>query len=303
MATTATHDTKWGGDVRARLALLSEQPQEWIEAVRRWSKMNEQKRAGNWPDRKMEYLFYQALVGSWPLTKDRALAYMEKAAREAKEHTRWRAPVSTYEEALRGFIGRVVEDSNFMSDVEKFVARIRDAGWINSLSQTLVKLTATGVPDIYQGSELWDLCVTDPDNRRPVDYALRRRMLNEAKGLDAEEVWRRRESGLPKLWLIWKVLNIRRRNPAIFGADAKYEPIKVSGAKASHVLAFMRGNAAISVTPRLACAFNGDWADTAAELPPGRWHNELTGLPMKSGLLQELTAGFPAAFLLKEESS
>jgi (1->4)-alpha-D-glucan 1-alpha-D-glucosylmutase len=167
----------------------------------------------------------------------------------------------------------------------------------------LVKLTVTGVPDIYQGAEIWDLCLTDPDNRRPVDFALRRQMLNEAKDLDAEEVWRRRESGLPKIWLIWKALNARRRHPAIFGDGAKYEPVKASGAKAPNVLAFMRGEAAIIVTPRLAGALNGDWADTSVELPSGRWNSVLTDSPATSGLLKELTAGFPVALLLREGPS
>ncbi|HTA30622.1 MAG TPA: malto-oligosyltrehalose synthase, partial [Candidatus Cybelea sp.] len=133
MAATATHDTKWGGDVRARLALLSERPNEWIEAVRRWSKLNEPKRSRSGPDRKMEYLFYQALVGAWPLTKERALAYVQKAAREAKEHTRWRQPVPDYEQALQNFVGQAMEDDRFLSEVEIFVAPILDMGWINSL--------------------------------------------------------------------------------------------------------------------------------------------------------------------------
>jgi (1->4)-alpha-D-glucan 1-alpha-D-glucosylmutase len=304
MAATATHDTKWAGDVRARLALLSERSQEWMEAVRRWSKMNESKRRQNWPDRKTEYLFYQALVGAWPLAKERALACMQKAAREAKEHTRWQQPVPEFEEALQGFVNDAIEDSRFMAEVEQFVALLSDFGWINSLAQTLMKLTATGVPDIYQGAELWDLSLADPDNRRPVDFALRNQMLAEAKGLCAEEAWQRRESGMPKLWLIQKVLAVRRRQPGLFGGLGAYEPLPVSGVKSSHIVAFMRGQGSVTVVPRLvAGALNGDWADTKVELPTGRWKNILTDSPVASGLMEELTARFPVALLLREEAA
>jgi (1->4)-alpha-D-glucan 1-alpha-D-glucosylmutase len=303
MAATATHDTKWGGDVRARLALLSERPREWIEAVRRWSKMNDPKRRRNWPDRKMEYFFYQALVGAWPLAQDRMLAYMQKAAREAKENTRWRQPVPEFEEALQSFVKEAMEDSRFMAEVERFVTPLLDPGWINSLAQTLVKLTATGVPDIYQGTELWDLNLADPDNRRSVDFASRRQWLNEAKRLTAEEAWRRRESGLAKLWLIWKVLDFRRRHPGYFGASGAYGPLPVSGAEASRVLAYMRGRGTIIVAPRLVGSFNGEWADTNVDLPAGRWRNVLTDSPVVSGLMKELTARFPMALLLLEEET
>jgi (1->4)-alpha-D-glucan 1-alpha-D-glucosylmutase len=300
MVATATHDTKWGGDVRARLALLSERPQEWIEAVRRWSKMNEPKRCQNWPDRKMEYLFYQALVGVWPLTKERAQAYVQKAAREAKEQTRWRRPVPEYEQALQSFVCQAMEDSRFLGDVEQFVEPLLDLGRINSLGQTLVKMTATGVPDFYQGSELWDLNLADPDNRRPVDFALRQQLLAEAKGISAEAAWRQRESGLPKLWLIWKVLKARLLHATLFGGAGNYEPLPVSGAKAPHVLAFMRGRGAATVVPRLVGALDGQWADTMVELPAGRWRNVLTDSPVADGRMAALVARFPVALLLKE---
>jgi (1->4)-alpha-D-glucan 1-alpha-D-glucosylmutase len=301
MSASSTHDTKWGGDVRARLALLSERPKEWMQAVRRWSQMNDSKRRQNWPDRKTEYLFYQALVGAWPLAKDRALAYMQKAVREAKEHTGWRQPVPEFEEALHSFVSEAMQDSSFMAEVERFVTPLLDLGWINSLAQTLVKLTATGVPDIYLGSELWDLNLADPDNRRAVDFGLRKQLLAEAKSLGAEEAWRRRESGLAKLWLIWKVLEVRRRHPALFGVSGSYEPLAVAGVEAARVFACMRGGAAIMVAPRLIGSFNGEWADTKVELPPGRWNNVLTDSPVASGLISVITDRFPVALLLREE--
>jgi (1->4)-alpha-D-glucan 1-alpha-D-glucosylmutase len=302
MVATATHDTKWGGDVRARLALLSGRPQEWIGAVRRWSKMNDSKRRRNWPDRKTEYLFYQALVGAWPLAKDRALSYMQKAAREAKERTRWRKPEPEFEKALQDFINDVMEDSKFMAEVEQFVTPLVDLGWINSLAQTLVKLTATGVPDIYQGAELWDLNLADPDNRRPVDFSLRKQSLAQARTLSAEEAWQRRASGISKIWLIWKVLDCRRRYSAFFGEAAAYEPLPVSGAAASHVIAYMRGGNAAIVAPRLIASFKGDWSDTQVELPPGRWKNVLTDSLLENGRMKVLTEHFPMALLLREEN-
>jgi (1->4)-alpha-D-glucan 1-alpha-D-glucosylmutase len=134
-----------------------------------------------------------------------------------------------------------------------------------------------------------------------VDFALRRQILAEAKGLPAEEAWRRRESGLTKLWLIWKVLGLRRRHPAVFGISGSYEPLPVSGGEAPRVLAYMRGGAAIVVAPRLAGGLNGDWADTNVEFPEGRWNNVLTDSPALSGSMKELTARFPVALLLREE--
>ena len=301
MAATSTHDTKWGGDVRARLALLSERPREWMEAVRRWSQLNEAKRRHHWPDRKTEYLFYQIVAGAWPLTADRALSFMQKAAREAKEHTQWQQPAPDYEEALENFVKGALDDLRFVTEVKEFVSRLLDRGWINSLAQTLLKLTATGVPDIYQGAELWDLNLTDPDNRRPVDFALRREHLARAKRLSAADAWAQRESGLAKLWLIQKVLGLRRSQPDLFAVSAPYEPLTASGERALHVLAFARGKRAVTIVPRLVAGFDADWKDTRVAMPPGKWHNILTGKTVERGLMSELTAEFPVTLLVRKE--
>jgi (1->4)-alpha-D-glucan 1-alpha-D-glucosylmutase len=300
MSSTSTHDTKRGADVRARLAVLSEIPNEWIAAVRRWSKMNEAKYRGNWPGRRAEYVFYQTLVGAWPLTLERALAAMEKAAREAKDYTDWSRPVPEYEDALRHFITAAFGDSEFMACVEQFVSRIMDAGWINSLAQTLVKLTAPGVPDIYQGAELWDLTLADPDNRQPVDFARRKQLLTDAQSLSAGEVWRRRATGMPNLWLIWKTLDQRRSHPELFGPPGRYDPLPVQGTRASHVLAFVRGEGAVTIVPRLTIGINGQWGDTTVELPAGCWRDVLTSQPVATGRMTELTREFPVALLLRE---
>jgi (1->4)-alpha-D-glucan 1-alpha-D-glucosylmutase len=172
MLATATHDTKQSEDVRVRIHLLSEIPARWAEAVRRWAARNERHRRGGWPDRNTEYLLYQTLVGAWPLEVDRALTYMEKAIREAKVHTSWTHMNPDYEEAVRGFVTDVLSDPEFTSDLAAFVAPLVQPGRVNALAQTLLKLTAPGVPDLYQGTEVWNLSLVDPDNRRPVDYDL-----------------------------------------------------------------------------------------------------------------------------------
>src|SRR5678816_4794154 len=140
------------------------------------------------PDRNTEYFFYQTLVGAWPVCAERLTAYMEKACREAKTHTSWTAPDSSYEDAVRSFVGRCLTDRDLMQDVRRFVDSLIEPGRINSLAQTLIKLTAPGVPDLYQGTELWSLHLVDPDNRRPVDYEERRRALAEIKQMSARAI-------------------------------------------------------------------------------------------------------------------
>jgi (1->4)-alpha-D-glucan 1-alpha-D-glucosylmutase len=306
MLATSTHDTKRGEDVRARLALLSEMPERWSVAVERWATLNEPHRRGDSPDRNAEYLLYQTLVGAWPIVPERVLAYMEKASREAKTHTSWTDPNPTYEDALRGFIVDVLGDRRFVADLETFVAPLVEPGRITSLAQTLIKLTAPGVPDLYQGTELWTLTLVDPDNREPVDYALRRRLLDELDDTTPEEVWRRIDEGLPKLWTIRQALALRRRRPELFGARGDYRALEARGARAHHAVVFMRGDAAITLVPRLVLGLGGDWGDTSLDLPDGRWRNELTGDVVSGGTavrLADLLRRFPVALLAREESA
>ena len=143
---------------------------------------------------------------------------MLKAVREAKRGTSWISPSAEYEEALQAFVTGVLQDREFVVDFERFLAPLLEPAYISSLSQTLIKYTAPGIPDLYQGAELWDLRLVDPDNRLPVDYELRRRMLAELEGLTPEAIWRRAASGLPKLFLIKQALHLRRRRPALCGA-------------------------------------------------------------------------------------
>ncbi|HEY4596326.1 MAG TPA: malto-oligosyltrehalose synthase, partial [Thermoanaerobaculia bacterium] len=299
---TSTHDTKRSEDVRARISLLSEMPEEWGTAVRRWIDHNARHRRGDFPDRNAEYLLYQTLVGAWPISAGRAAAYMEKAAREAKAFTSWTRQNPEYEEALRAFVTSVLEDRDFVADLEAFVAPLVAPGRINSLAQTLLKTAAPGVPDFYQGSEVWDLSLVDPDNRRPVDYELRRSLLSDLKrGMTPEEVLARMDDGLPKLWLIHQGLQLRRRSPEAFGPAGAYEPLRAAGPRAEHVVAFLRGGAVAAVAPRLPMRLQGDWQGTTLELPPGSWRDELTGEESEGGLraVSDLLARFPVALLAR----
>jgi (1->4)-alpha-D-glucan 1-alpha-D-glucosylmutase len=299
--TTSTHDTKRSEDARARLNVLSEIPDLWAQAVRRWSEMNARHRQGDWPDRNAEYLFYQALAGTWPLPEDRAQAYLEKASHEAKEHSGWTRRNREYEAALTKFVSGGLRDPEFVRDVEAFVGRISEAAAVNSLGQTLIKLTAPGVPDIYQGCELWDFSLVDPDNRRPVDFARRQYLLKAAGVLSAEQAWQRRAEGLPKVWLIHKALAVRAEIPDY--PDLDYEPLFARGAKPGHTVAFSRGGKLISVVPRFYLKLNGDWQDTALELPAGRWSDEISGQAFTGMVpLAELFQKFPAALLVRKEN-
>lgn len=302
MLTTSTHDTKRSEDVRARLYLLSEIPGRWAEAVWRWTVGNEPHRWEGLPDRNAEYLLYQALVGAWPLPAERAVAYMQKAVREAKQRTSWTSPDPEYERALGRFTESVLGDAGFLEDLEGFVRPLVDPGRVNSLSLVLLKLTAPGVPDIYQGTELTDLSLVDPDNRRPVDYALRRRLLAEAGGVGPEEAWARREEGLAKLVVVARALAVRARRPEAFVRGGSYEPLPVAGPKAAHALGFARGGAVVTVVPRLVLGLGGEWEGTTVGLPQGRWRNELTGEEVAGGEAEaaDLLARFPVALLSRE---
>jgi (1->4)-alpha-D-glucan 1-alpha-D-glucosylmutase len=298
---TTTHDTKRSEDVRARLFVLAEMPGRWAAAVREWSAMNEPLRQDYTPDRNTEYLLYQTLVGAWPISVDRLVNYMIKASREAKAHTSWMDPQTRYEEVLEQFIQGIFENQPFLAGVEALVREIRDAGRINSLAQTLLKITTPGVPDFYQGCELWDLSLVDPDNRRPVDYEVRRKLAGELAGLSVEHVTARSDEGLPKMWLIWRALNARRRHPEWLGSTADYRPLAITGAKSRHAMAFLRADSVTVIVPRFPLTLAGRWEDTSVELPAGRWSNELTGDTCDGGrqALATLLARFPTGLLTR----
>ncbi len=301
MLASATHDTKRGEDTRVRIGLLSEIPERWISAVRRWSRMNASFRRDGFPDPNTEYFLYQTLVGAWPIGRDRLVPAMLKAVKEAKVHTSWIDSNVVFEDALRAFVEGVLGNRGFTADLSEFLKPLARPAVVTSLSQSLIKATAPGVPDIYQGTELWDHSLVDPDNRRPVDYELRRRLLAETGTLSVEEIMSRQAEGLPKLFLIQRVLATRRRFPEVFGREGGYQPLAARGGRSDQLVAFMRGKAAVTLAPRLAVGLNGDWETTTIELPSGRWEDVFSAERFSGGThrVGQVLARFPVGLLTR----
>jgi len=344
LSATSTHDTKRSEDVRARLAALSEMPEEWRAALSRWSKANSDQRVTleedqQAPDANEEYFVYQTLLGAWPLGEPSAAehadfvrriqACMEKSLHEAKVHTSWINPDQAYDEAIARFVAAVLDrDKNraFLQDFQAFQRRISHFGMFNSLAQVLVKIAAPGVPDIYQGQELWDFSLVDPDDRRPVDYALRRRLLDELEqrrtagdlAALARELVDTRADGRIKLYTTMQALQVRGQHPGLL-SEGKYVPLESTGAKSAHVFAFLResgGRAALLVVPRLVVQLSDGrelapvgadvWQDTAVQLPEEhagrRWQNVFTSETQqgKSLPLTSVLSSFPVALLVDE---
>jgi (1->4)-alpha-D-glucan 1-alpha-D-glucosylmutase len=324
MSATGTHDTKRGEDMRARLNVLSEIPDVWAAAVRRWQGQNAAARAeldgAPVPDVNEEYLIYQTLLGTLPVetlddqTREayvaRIVQYLDKALREAKLHTSWLNPYVEYDQAVAAFIRAILADANspFVRDAQAFARSIADAGYVNGLAQTLVKIAAPGVPDFYQGVEFWDFNLVDPDNRRPVDFAARREALEglqsrarKGAGRMARELLSNWPDPRIKMLLIWRGLEFRRAHPEIFAGG--YLPLATDGAHGGQLLAFARGempNAALCIVPRMTyeswrtrkgarkVSFGGRatpwplapwWRETVIVLPPEcpeRWRHVIT---------------------------
>jgi (1->4)-alpha-D-glucan 1-alpha-D-glucosylmutase len=303
MTTLSTHDTKRSEDVRARLFVLSELPREWSDAVTGWFAANERYRGAAGPDRNLEYLLYQTIVGAWPLSTERALAYAEKASREAKQHTSWTDPDPAYDEAVRSFVTGVLADEQFLAQVESLVDRIRGLGYVTSLSQKLVQLTMPGVPDVYQGTESWDFSLVDPDNRRPVDFGMREKLVQ--RHADGGEVPAVDDSGAAKVLVTARTLRLRRERPEWFGPAADYFPLVAEGPAAAHLIAFGRGVNVVTLAPRLVAGLERTgWQDTVVQLPPGQWRDAFTGTAAAAGArpVGELLARFPVALLVRTET-
>ncbi|HLI26128.1 MAG TPA: malto-oligosyltrehalose synthase [Chloroflexota bacterium] len=344
--TTSTHDTKRSEDVRARLLVLAELPDAWAARVRRWQAWNAPYKprvdGQPVPDPNTEYLLYQTLVGAWPLDAAEHAAFLArlqgfalKAAREARAFTSWLHPHTAWEEAQTQFLERLLArsaDNPFLADLEAFLRPIAYCGALNALAQQLLKLAAPGVPDLYQGTELWDFSLVDPDNRRPVDFARRRAALEAllaARDLEAmvRELLAAWPDGRVKLWLTHRALRLRREFPTLF-AEGAYLPVRVEGARGRHVVAFARRHAAswaLAVVPRLPARLLGvtaewapppalgvpaaSWADTCLVLPaeaPRRWRHLFTGQLLDAARatrratlpLGDVLGLFPAALLV-----
>jgi (1->4)-alpha-D-glucan 1-alpha-D-glucosylmutase len=300
MLGSATHDTKRGEDTRARLLALSELPQLWAQAVERWS-ARAQRHKDDKVDGGAEYFFYQTLVGAFPLSVERALAYMQKALREAKVKTSWIHTDPEYEAAIEKFIRGVLSDAELMEDVARFVMRIAPGAYVTSLARTLLKLTAPGVPDLYRGTELWDFSLVDPDNRAPVDFSARRALLAHVREATPEAVLADMESGAPKLFLIYHTLRLRKQSPELF--EGGYRRLPVEGPDADHVIAYARGDALICVVPRLNAHGEPRSRTANLTLPAGSYHDIFTAerfTDVTQLATSALWARFPVALLVRE---
>lgn len=324
MLASSTHDTKRAEDARARIAALSELPVPWRQALRAWSALNRRHKTDvegeEAPNANEEYLLYQILLGTWPakfeeLTEtehavyvQRIADYMTKAINEAKVNSSWIQPNEAWVKAVRHFIEKILHRAKaktaFWRVIEPLAEQVAQLGAINSLSQTILKLTSPGVPDIYQGNELWDYSLVDPDNRRPVDYALRKRLLSTLGKADPIELLRDWQDGRIKLFVTRAILRFRSEHSDLF-THGDYHPVEVTGEYASHVVAFQRkseGERIAVVVPRLTAALGfppvgAAWKDTAIALEDGGWREILTGRKLTSFNLASLFADFPFAIL------
>ena len=329
---TATHDTKRGEGVRMRLNVLSELPDEWEEHVKQWIGIS--RKYTSEPTANDLYFIFQTILGVLPHEGEagyklieRLQAYLEKALREAKVNTDWAEPNEAYEQAVKDLVPQLLQqDEGFMQSFVPFFRKVAHYGWIYALCQTLLKITCPGVPDIYQGTELWDLSLVDPDNRRPVDYRLRQHHLLRIKQQENQnsyqlhrELLEHWENGQVKLYLVYKALNARRSFPQLF-SHGEYIPLKVTGKYKDHVLAFARHHkqewALVAVPLLLAkIAPEGNlplgpevWENTAIELPqhaPGQWRF-VFGKDTWQGKgpvpVPEIFKTFPVAFLTASAS-
>ena len=303
MLATSTHDNKRSEDVRTRISILSEMPERWAEALHLWSQLNATAWQNRIPDRHAEYLLYQTLIGAWPIDPERAWAYMLKACREAKINTSWHEPNHSYEEKIRGFVGGVYETPEFIASLEQFIEPLILPGRINSLAQTLIKMVVPGVPDFYQGTELWDLSLVDPDNRRPVDFEWREKALHACRQSSAAQVMAKNDSGMPKLWMIDRLLTLRREREADFSPQSKYQPLVAQGSHLGRLLAFRRGENLIAVVPRFTWTLGGDWGDTKLPLPGGVWRDLFSGQVLqREAEPHVLFADFPVSLLVRESA-
>ncbi|MFA7404694.1 MAG: malto-oligosyltrehalose synthase [Pelobacteraceae bacterium] len=346
MLATSTHDTKRSEDVRARISVLSEIPEKWRDGLSRWGRMNRKMKmivdANPAPSRNEEYLLYQTLVGTWPFCnpedeeftefRTRIKAYMLKAMREAKVHTSWISPNTLREDAVMYFIDTILKNSPqniFLQDFAAFQKLTAAGGVFNSLSQTLLKIASPGIPDLYQGNELWDFSLVDPDNRRPVDFQKREDLLNEllqreaADGLleTARQTVASRNDGRIKMYLTCKALNFRRENSILF-ESGRYLPLTVEGACQEHICAFERsvnGSSVMVVVPRFCSRLIGDeggvpigaevWQGTRIiqnyDIASSRYRNVFTGevlsLEEREGdmtlAVSDILSEFPVALL------
>lgn len=333
MNASATHDTKRGEDANARLSILTDLPEEWFDTVKEWQKLNGKLKENNIPDSNDEYFIYQALLANYPMPdqadedfSERFSAYLIKALREAKRHSNWTEPNESYESGALDFVRNLLDKKKpFWKSFSVFHKKVSDFGILNSLSKVLLKFTAPGVPDLYQGCEMWDLSMVDPDNRRPVDYKKRNQWLKEikpevqkSKGENFQILWNERYNGKIKLWITKFLLKEREQNPELF-REGHYYPLQIEGKQKDHVIAYARRhkddwyifalpvNVASLSKNQKKDILTLDWADTAIILPPEapeEWESMLFENKGKSEKLavKDLFKEFPLAVVKLKQS-
>ncbi len=326
---TSTHDTKRGEDVRARLNVLTDIPAEWLTLAKEWKRLNAELKLNGDPDDNDEYLIYQTLVGAYPLPGEdpddfetRIQEYLQKALREAKVHSNWATPDEDYEAATKKFaVALLDQNREFWKSFETFQKRIADFGVVNSLAQVVLKFTCPGVPDIYQGTELWDLSLVDPDNRRPVDYNIRTQYLKDVAGSEGKDrfarLWQNRFSGQIKLDLIRRLLQLRAASATLF-TQGVYLPLSIIGEYKENILAYARKHeddwviiiiplhlAALCKQQQTDDLLIFDWKNTAVTIPGemiAGSYNILNGQQVDAGrelLIKNLFNELPMAILKK----
>ncbi|MFC3300054.1 malto-oligosyltrehalose synthase [Arthrobacter agilis] len=294
MTTLSTHDTKRSEDTRTRISVISEVAEEWAGVLAQLEDLAPIK------DPTFAPLLWQSLIGAWPLTRERAHAYAEKASREADLSTHWTAPDEEFERGLHAAVDAAFDDASVSALLTAFVERIRQAGWSNSIGLKLLQLTMPGVPDVYQGTEFWDTSLVDPDNRREVDYDARRQVLTD---LNFGALPQLGEDAHAKLLVVSRALKLRRDRPELYTG---YTAVVPSGEAADHVFGFDRGGA-ITIITRLPHGLSqrGGWGETTVELPAGRFTCALTGASVSGGTVRaaDLFSTFPAALLVQEDAA
>ncbi len=297
MNASSTHDTKRSEDVRARINVLSELPGEWARSLRLWSRLNRSESA---PDATEQVLIYQSMLGAWPIEPDRLKQFVTKALREGKTHTSWMNVNEDYEERVLAFVDSLYVTEEFLSDFNRLQKKIAYFGALSSLSQLVLKITSPGVPDFYQGTEVWDLSLADPDNRRPVDFSARIQIFEELqKRARPRELLKNWTDGRIKMYVAWKTLTLRRSHADLF-SEGEYIPLRAAGARQDHIIAFARrlgDQWCFVAVPRLVAKLTRAgsaplgakvWQDTMIELPPeapSHWTNALTGEEVTSPVL------------------
>jgi (1->4)-alpha-D-glucan 1-alpha-D-glucosylmutase len=305
MNATSTHDTKRSEDVRTRINVLSEMPLEWMRCLRRWIRRNP---GDSVPAPNEQVLIFQSMMGAWPIEPDRLKPYITKALREGKTHTSWVNTDKDYERGVLQFVDSLYANKVFLKDFGRFQTKIAYYGALSSIAQLVIKITAPGIPDFYRGTDVWDLSLVDPDNRRPVAFSSRIEMLEELKKRsNPRELLKRWTDGRLKLYVTWKLLNFRREHSNLF-LRGEYIPVGVAGSRANHVIAFARrlyNDWCLIAVPRLLAKLGRGkrlWQDTSIEMPleaPSQWVNVLTREEVsKRSSVSELFATLPFAVLV-----